>query len=302
MQLAQFALQDGKAGERQPVVPSSRSDWFPTLSPSHARLAFVSMRTGSPQLWIHEFDSGATFPITRLDKGGVAFPQWSPDETGVLFVTRGAGTSTLMRADVATARAERLSQPGERVRFASYARDGRWIYFSSDRNGSWQVWRMAPDGSAAEALSETGGYDPRDWLGDGGVYYVKETSPGLFRLDLATRQERRVSWAAGYWNMDTLLVRDGSLYFLDYNREGATWLMQAPLHLEGIESKDSGPSATLSSIGASARNMDATGYAQLDVARPAGEASIAADLSRVVVITVARDETDLMTARLEPAR
>ena len=48
--------------------------------------------------------------------------------------------------------------------------------------------------------------------------------------------------------------------------------------------------------------MDMIPFIQLDVARPAAEASIASDLSRVVLITIARDETDLMTARLDPAR
>jgi dipeptidyl aminopeptidase/acylaminoacyl peptidase len=303
MQLAQFELgEDGKAGARVPVVPSSRSVWFPTLSPSKRRLAFVSMRTGSQQLWIHEFESGATFPVTRLDKVGVGFPQWSPDEASVLFVTRGNGKSTLLRADVATARAVPLSQPDERVRFASYAKDGRSIFFSSDRNGTWQVWRMAPDGSAAEVLGKSGGFDPRDFNGDGSIFYVKETSPGLFRLDLATRVEKRVSWSAGYWNMDTLLVRGAELYFLDYNREGATWMMKAPLHLEGLEPLEKQAGAVLSSTGAMTSGMDATPFAQLDIARPASEASIAPDLSKVVVITIARDETDLMTARLEPAR
>ena len=300
MQLAQLGIEDGKAGARTPVVPSSRSDWFPTLSPSNKRLAFVSMRTGSQQLWVHEFESGATFPVTRLDKTGVGFPQWSPDESAVLFVTRANGRSTLMRADLATARAERVSLPDERVRFGSYAKDGRWIYFSSDRSGTWQVWRMAPDGTGAEQLGSNGGFDPRDADGDGAIYYVKETSPGLYRLDLDSREEKRVSWVGGYWNMDTLLVRDGKLYFLDYNRESATWLMQAPLHLEGLP--DYAPTAALTSISAATRNMDMTPFVQLDVARPAAEASIASDLSRVVVITIARDETDLMTARLEPAR
>ena len=100
--------------------------------------------------------------------------------------------------------------------------------------------------------------------------------------------------------MDTLLVKDQTLYFMDYNRDGATWVMQAPLHLEGVDPVEQGQSATMSPIGAATRLMDATPFIQVDVARPASEASIAPDLSRVVVITVARDETDLMTAHLPP--
>jgi hypothetical protein len=99
-----------------------------------------------------------------------------------------------------------------------------------------------------------------------------------------------------------MLLRDGKLYFIDYNRDGATWLMQAPLHLDGDGLADYAPTAALTSISAATRNMDMTPFVQLDVARPSAEASIASDLSRVVLITIARDETDLMTARLDPAR
>ena len=52
---------------------------------------------------------------------------------------------------------------------------------------------MAADGSDAEQLGSDGGFDPRDCSATAAVYYAKETDRGLFRLDLATGEERRVS-------------------------------------------------------------------------------------------------------------
>jgi Tol biopolymer transport system component len=31
-----------------------------------------------------------------------------------------------------------------------YSPDGRWIYFNSDRSGSWDIWRIPADGAGAD--------------------------------------------------------------------------------------------------------------------------------------------------------
>lgn len=285
LQLAEFRLDtaDG-VPERRMISPSTRSDWSPSLSPGAAKLAFVSMRSGEPQLWIHEFDGGKTYPVTRLSRVDLGFPQWSPDEASVLFVARGAGASTLLRVEIGSGRIERLSNAQERVRFASYARDGRTIFFSSDRSGSWQLWRMAADGSGAEQLGEHGGFDPRDFLGDGSLYFTRETSRGLFRLDLETRAETRVSNDAGYLVMDTLALIGEQLYFLDAQDANAdAWIVRAPLHRDGIAPGESDRIEHL--------------Y-RLNLPAVSGEMSLSRDLRRVVVVSIERDETDLMAMTL----
>ena len=36
---------------------------------------------------------------------------------------------------------------------ADFSRDGRWIYFHSERSGSAQIWRMHPDGTQPEQVT-----------------------------------------------------------------------------------------------------------------------------------------------------
>lgn len=285
LQLAEFRLDtaDG-VPERRMIAPATRSDRSPSLSPGAAKLAFVSHRSGEPQLWIHEFDGRRTYPVTRLSRLDLGFPQWSPDEANVLFVARGAGASTLMRVDVGSGRIERLSTEDERVRFASYSRDGRSIFFSSDRSGSWQIWRMAADGSGAEQLGQRGGFDPRDFLGDGAIYFTRETEAGLFRLDLATKAETRVSNDAGYLVMETLMLVDGHAYFLEAQEPGSdAWIVRVPLHPEG----------------AAYGQMDEREHVfRLNLPAAAMDVSLSRDRRRVVVVSVERDETDLMAMTL----
>jgi len=286
LQLAAFRLDtaDG-VPERRVLPPSTRSDSAPALAPDGERLAFVSMRSGGAQLWIHEFEGGSTYPVTRLPPSDIAFPRWSPDGASVLVVARGNGTSALLRVEVGSGRIEKLSGDGERVRFGSYSTDGLSIFYSSDRSGTWQVWRMAANGRDARQVGQNGGFDPRQVGSEEAVYYAKETDRGLFRLDLATGEERRVSWQAGFWNMDSVNVIGDFLYFIaaDDAKEDP-WLVRAPLHREGV--------------GDDMSSTEVEHLSRLKVASIAGEMSISRDLKRLVTVSVERDESDLMAAAL----
>jgi Tol biopolymer transport system component len=42
---------------------------------------------------------------------------------------------------------------------AAWSSDGKWVYFSSSISGSWDIYRMRPDGSMIQNLTE-------DWPSD----------------------------------------------------------------------------------------------------------------------------------------
>jgi Tol biopolymer transport system component/DNA-binding winged helix-turn-helix (wHTH) protein len=288
-QLTEYRPSDtaGLGSEPMVVSPSTRSDYFPRLSPRGDRLAFVSERSGSQQLWLYDFERDQSSMLTRVDGVSLSFPNWAPDQTAVLFVARGTGGSALMRVEIATGAVAQVSRSDEHVRFGSYAGNGAWIYFSSDRSGEWQIWRMRPDGSEAEQLSKSGGFDPRDPLGDGALYYVKETDRGLFRLDLDSREERRVSSAVGYWNMDGYDVAADGVYVLDGEERGEDmWLAR---HAFKDSNYDDDASATSERLLRFTVSGSVTG------------AAFDPGAHRLVLSIVARDETDLMTALLPPA-
>jgi dipeptidyl aminopeptidase/acylaminoacyl peptidase len=59
-------------------------DLAPRWSPDGRRLAFLSNRSGSTQIWLLPLDGGEAEQLTRV-KGGVSAPAWSPDGRWIAF-------------------------------------------------------------------------------------------------------------------------------------------------------------------------------------------------------------------------
>jgi TolB protein len=78
---------------------------------------------------------------------------------------------------------------------ASFSRDGKWIVFTSERNGSADIYRVHSDGEELERLTDYPGFDDQAALSpDGSTLAFVSTRDGGFAniwlLDLATRQYR----------------------------------------------------------------------------------------------------------------
>jgi len=55
----------------------------------------------------------------------------------------------------------------------SWSRDGRWIYFHSNRSGVYEVWKMASEGGPATQVTRAGGMRPKESPDKRFVYYRK---------------------------------------------------------------------------------------------------------------------------------
>jgi TolB protein len=129
------------------------------LSPDGKVLAVSCSRVpgGTHQVYlVPTAGDGAPRQLTR----GVAasfFHAWSPDGKMIAF-TRGSAS----RADIFTIAA--AGGPETRLTTDTvndgpvYSPDGQYIYFDSARSGAIRIWRMRPDGSQAEQMTDD------DWL------------------------------------------------------------------------------------------------------------------------------------------
>ena len=77
---------------------------------------------------------------------------------------------------------------------AYWSRDGKWVYFASNRTGRHEVWRIPADGSGPEIqVTRNGGWRNTESPDGRTLYYQKMNSPGLWRMPTALGEETKVA-------------------------------------------------------------------------------------------------------------
>ena len=80
-----IASADGK--EQRPVTQGSFHDSSPRWSPDGTRIAYLSNRSGKPQIWVRWMDTGEEAKITELEQAPSGI-QWSPDGKWISYGSR----------------------------------------------------------------------------------------------------------------------------------------------------------------------------------------------------------------------
>jgi WD40-like Beta Propeller Repeat len=76
---------------------------------------------------------------------------------------------------------------------ASWSRDGRWIYFVSNRTKEWQVWKMPAEGGEAVQVTKNGGYVAFESLDGKFVYFSKDLwQTSIWRIPVGGGEETNI--------------------------------------------------------------------------------------------------------------
>lgn len=95
-------------------------------------------------------------PVRITQKGPSYLHGWSPDMTKLIFTGERNGKYDIYSVDIKTGMETRLTEAEGLDDGSEYPPDGKFIYFNSNRTGTMQIWRMAPDGSNQEQLTFDG--------------------------------------------------------------------------------------------------------------------------------------------------
>ena len=203
----------------QPFIASTTSEDHPRYSPDGTKIAFVSRRSGTQEIWVCASDASNPVRLTSMGGPIVIGPQWSPDARRIAFVatTGPGGTYVAYVADADGGRASRLTRTeGGLEALPAWSRDGRSLYLTSSRSGSLQIWRTPLDGGEPVHLTKGGGAEAAESPDGRIIYYTKvpEIGPGLWSVPTGGGQEQRVleSVRFGYW----AVARRG-IYFIDFD-------------------------------------------------------------------------------------
>lgn len=131
----------------------------PTWGPEGNRLAFVSTRAGTPQLYWMDADGGNPEVLGRFDYGATGptnGPSWSPDGQAVAFHREVGGTPQVFALDLATRAVRQLTGTG-RNEDPTWAPDGRHLCFVSTRGGTRGLWVLDVETGRVRQLTAAGG-------------------------------------------------------------------------------------------------------------------------------------------------
>ena len=206
----------GKAGPPKSFIASTRTDWNPKFSPDGKRIAFVSSRGGSPEIWVCDQDGSNAVQLTSMHASITGSPRWSPDGEGLVFDSNREGQFELYVIGANGGQPRRLTNHPAVDAVASWSRDGRWIYFRSDRTGQAQVWKMPARGGEAIQLTKQGGYVPFESSEGKFVYYERGAS--LRKVPVQGGEETQVLESVTFQNF--AVVNEGIYFIPGPDREG----------------------------------------------------------------------------------
>ena len=132
----------------------------PAIAPDGKQIAFVSDRGGSPQIYIMQAD-GSDIRRVTFEGSYNTSPGWSPSGDRIVFSCRkGKNQICIVKPDGSTL--VQLTDNGNNED-PSFSPDGRYITFSSDREGVKGIYIMRANGEAQKKISPQGlrSYGPK---------------------------------------------------------------------------------------------------------------------------------------------
>ena len=193
------------------ILTSSEQDAAPHISPSGDHIIFQSWRSGSREIWAAQIDGSNPVQLTDNPGQSAGDPNWSPDGKFIALDARLDSFAHIYVINASGGKPRAITSGSYNDVAPSWSADGQYLYFGSNRSGSWQIWRVQVDGSHAPQQITTNGGMFAMVSGDGQrIYYTKYTSAGLWQQPVAGGRERKVfdGPPAGYPDYWTL-SRDG---------------------------------------------------------------------------------------------
>lgn len=175
-------------------IQSTRVDVNPQVSPDGSAVAFVSERSGTPQVWLATGEAEEETVLTDLDCHWLGPPRWSPDGGRLLFESRSAQGFEVHSLNLADNGVETLEPPFDTYREPAWGPEGE-ILLSAPVDGVWQLWSRNLEGSGDGAwrqVTTDGGFVSAVGPNGAWLYYTKFEQPGLWRMPIGGGDEQQV--------------------------------------------------------------------------------------------------------------
>ncbi len=186
-----LVVSDADGENEVTIMESTDPIMSPAWSPDSRRLAYVSFEDNISTIYVQTLRTGNRVKVSsRVGINGA--PAFSPDGRKLVVTLGGIdGNLDINVLDLASREFTRLTTNRAIDTEGTWSPDGRYIYFTSDRSGGPQVYRIGVNGGNAERITFEGSYNARPRLSpDGKKLALVHLDRGNYRiavLDLDSR-------------------------------------------------------------------------------------------------------------------
>lgn len=240
---------DGENAQR--IAESSLPLMSPAWSPDGRRLAYVSFEGNQSAIYVQTLRTGTRERVS-MRAGHNGAPVFSPDGRKLaLVLSQGEGNFDIYTLDLGTQRFTRLTESAAIDTEPAWSPDGETIYFTSDRAGGPQIYRVPATGGRAERVTFENPYNARP-----------RVSPDGTMLAFVTRFDRN-------FRIATLDLRNGLMTTLTDGRldESPDFAPNGAVVIYATVERGSGVLASVTTDGRVHQRIASPGYG--DVREPA---------------------------------
>ena len=205
----------GKPLEAETLIASTQWDGKAQYSPDGEKVAFASARSGHFEIWVADADGSNARQVTFWQRY-TGSPRWSPGGDEIAADTWEGGNANIYVIHVKSRQSRRITSAGGRDLVPSWSRDGKWIYFASDRRDGFQVWKALahPPGDGLQAIQVTkgGGHSGGESMDGKRFYYSKAITPScVWTVPAEGGEETEVICPLSSWQ-HLAVFHDGFFY------------------------------------------------------------------------------------------
>jgi Tol biopolymer transport system component len=196
------------------LAASSRSEYLPAFSPNGERIAFVSTRSGSAEIWVSDADGSSPLMLTSTPGKFTEAPVWSPDGERIAYTCILNGDAEVYVISASGGTPVRVTRGKESGIAVSWSADGKWLYYISGFEGESSTRKILVEGEESLTIAGVHGIPVEKSPGVTLIFYweyLRHEHFGLWKLDIEKDERTRI--------LDTMFrgnfaIADQGVYFI----------------------------------------------------------------------------------------